>query len=66
LVFITVIVRSSSSLMSEVFASLRCQNDGVLKKLVFVFKKGILLFNYNLLNNALVDFLTFFNGKLIV
>ena len=52
--------------MSEVFASGKEGNDGVSKRLVFVFKKSILLFNYNLLNNYVIDFLTIFHRKLIV
>ena len=52
--------------MSEVFASGKERNDGVSKRLVFVFKKSILLFNYNLLNNYVIDFLTIFHRKLIV
>ena len=56
--------------MSEVFASAKDGNDGVSKKLVFIFKKVILLLNYNLLNNFFIDFfidfLTIFHNKLIV
>ena len=52
--------------MLEVFASAGEVNDKVLEKLESISKKVILLFNYNLLNNYVIDFLTIFHRKLIV